>query len=98
MSILYGGFPRIIDLQSWHLWFPWVPIRLTEDQVYKLAKDAGAWRWLWTVERKIDYEKTFGKAVGAAGMGSDPPYTYVWEYRDIGERNAEFGIEGLATA
>ena len=92
MSILYNGNYRIIDLQEWHTWWPWVPIQLTEDWGWQ----KGPWRWLYAVERKLNYEKTFGKEVFS--MGSSPPYIYVWEYRDIGERNAEFGFEGLATA
>ena len=88
MSILYNGNYRIIDLQSWHTWWPWMPIRLTEGGYSK----RGRVRWLYAVERRIDYEKTFNKEVGSMELGSGPPYTYVWEYRDIGERDAELGI------
>ncbi len=87
MSILYNGDYRIIDLQQWHTWWPWVPIQLTDNWGWQ----KGPWRWLYAVERRIDYEGTFGKVVAGGGMGYDPPYTYVWEYRDIeGISDAEY--------
>ena len=84
MSILYNGDYRIIDLQQWHTWWPWVPIQLTATGS---RWDKGPWRWLYAVERKLDYEETFG----ARDLQWDPPYTYVWEYRDIeGISDAEY--------
>ena len=83
MSILYNGDYRIIDLQKWHTWWPWVPIQLTDNWGWQ----KGPWRWLYAVERRIDFERTFG----AQYLEWDPPYIYVWEYRDIeGTGDAEY--------
>ena len=81
MSILYGGNYRIADLQRWHTWFPWVPVRLTEGGF----NERGKWRWLVTVERKLNMEMTYpGDARWDDGKGDFAGH--VWEYRDIGVR------------
>ena len=95
MSILYNGNYRIIDLQKWHTWWPWVPVQLTEDWGWQ----RGPWRWLYAVERKLNYEASYEESDKDWRAGRDPrAYPTIWQYRDIGERNAEFGFEGLATA
>lgn len=46
--IMFAGH-SIVDLESWHSWWPWIPIRLL------------AWprkiRWLYIVERRRVYSK-----------------------------------------
>ena len=58
-----------IDLQKWHYWWPWMPIRITcrnadgSKSYYRL-------RWLFVVQRKRIYDGYTGK--------------YMWtDYRDI---------------
>lgn len=112
MSILYNGNYRIIDLQEWHTWWPWVPIRLTcyygfggavgrADREH-FSRNHGAWRWLYAVERKLNYEASYEESDKdwreRNRAGDSRAYPTIWQYRDIGERNAEFGFEGLATA
>lgn len=93
MSILYNGNYRIIDLQEWHTWWPWKPVRLTEDWGW----GGGPWRWMYAVERRLNYKRTFGTEVGSMEMGYSPPYTYVWDFRDIsGEHYAKFATPGFA--
>lgn len=77
MSILYNGNYRIIDLQKWHLWFTWLPIRITEGGFSKRGK----WRWLYTVERKVDQTSL-----------NYPRIPITWEYRDIGARWVDFDM------
>lgn len=48
MSILYEGNYRIIDLSRWHLWRPWIPIRLTDGGYSRRGK----WYWIRMVERR----------------------------------------------
>lgn len=92
MSILYNGNYRIIDLQKWHTWWPWMPIRLTEGGYSKRGKV----RWLYAVERKLNYNASYEESDRNWRAGGDPrAYPTIWQYRDIGERNAEFGFEGL---
>ncbi|KKN76111.1 hypothetical protein LCGC14_0373060 [marine sediment metagenome] len=72
---------RIVDLSEWHPWFPWVPIKLTEGNF----NERGKYRWLWTVERKLNMEMTYpGDARWDDGKGDFAGH--VWEYRDMGNR------------
>lgn len=83
--ILYKGDYRIIDLQEWHTWWPWVPVQLTDLWL----EGKGPWRWLYEIERRIDYERTFDKVkIEEHKFERGHQYEYIWEYRDIGVRNA----------
>lgn len=82
MSILYEGNYRIIDLSRWHQWFPWVAIQLTEGGFNR----RGNWRWLFTVERKVNYALTYED-------DDNPDYEFVWRYRDVGIRYGEEAIQ-----
>ena len=59
----------VTDLQSWHYWWPWMPIRITcrsEDG----SINRYGFRWLFVVKRKIVYDTYSGG--------------YMWtDYRDI---------------
>ncbi len=79
MSIVYyGNNYSITDLQKWHLWFPWVPVRLTEGGWFDVdggwMRGVGRWRWLYAVERRISNPQV------------DDMNDWIWEYRDIGNR------------
>ncbi len=71
MSIIYTDNNYCVtDLQEWHLWFPWVPVKLTEGGY----ESNGRWRWLVAVERRIENPDV------------DDMRDWIWEYRDIGNR------------
>ncbi len=36
---------RTVDAEHWHKWFAWYPVHVNDND----------WRWLETVDRKIDF-------------------------------------------
>lgn len=72
MSIVYNG--KVVVLTEWHLWRPWIPIRLTEDYDMGVRMNTGPWRHIILVERRVGNPETWDRD----GME--------WEFRDIGER------------
>lgn len=71
-----GEYP---SWSRWHRWFPWKAIQLT-DGGFNLR---GRWRWLFVVERKINYALTY------YDDEANPDHELVWRYRDIGIRYGE---------
>lgn len=71
MTVIYRDAMEA-DLNRWHFWRPWVPVKLTEVRGEKLYMyDSGPRRWIILVERRL------------AGVYTQRRIGGIWEFRDV---------------